>query len=139
MADIIETAKQAGNLNTFLSMVQTAKLTNTLRGVGPYTVFAPTDEAFEKLPFGSVQNLMNDINMLREVLLYHIVPGEYLVDDIVDEDELETVEGQNIVVDSSDGLMVNNATVTQTDIEADNGIIQVIDAVILPKVGVNLQ
>lgn len=138
MADIVETLKQSGDFDTFVEALKTAKLTNTLKGVGPYTVFVPNDTAFGKLPGASVQNLLSDVNVLREVLLYHVVPGELLVEDVMDEEELETIEGQNILVNTSDGLKVNNAHVIESDIEADNGIIHVIDAVIIPKVGISI-
>jgi len=134
MADIVDTAMQAGSFKTLCAAVEAAGLVETLRGPGPFTVFAPSDSAFEKLPEGTVENLLRDIPKLKQILLYHVVPGEHMAEDVMGMEEMETAQGENIRVDTSQGVMVDNATVVQTDIECDNGVIHVIDEVIMPKV-----
>ncbi|TGC06940.1 fasciclin domain-containing protein [Methanolobus halotolerans] len=131
--NIVEVAESAGSFNTLVQAVQEAGLVETLSDEGPFTVFAPTDEAFDALPEGTLDALLADEEALRTVLTYHVVDGEYMASDIVDMESLTTLQGEDITILVTDGdVMVNNANVTQTDIEASNGVIHVIDQVILP-------
>ncbi|MGV3709168.1 MAG: fasciclin domain-containing protein [Gemmatimonas sp.] len=133
--DIIETAKAAGNFKTFEKAVAEAGLTNTLKGVGPFTVFVPTDEAFAKLPPGKLAALMKDKAALKEVLLYHVVTGSVNASEIakLNGKGKKTAEGSEAkIMMMGSGIMVNNANVTKPDVQASNGVIHVIDAVMLP-------
>ena len=136
-ADIVETAAGAGSFNTLVAAVEAAGLVETLKGEGPFTVFAPTDEAFAKLPDGTVESLLQPENkdQLVAVLTYHVVPGKTMSSDIAGKElEVETVQGQMVAIDASDGsVKVDEATVVQADIDTDNGVIHVIDTVILPQ------
>lgn len=135
-ANIVETAVAAGSFNTLVAAVQAADLVDTLSSPGPFTVFAPTDDAFAKLPEGTVANLLKPENkdQLIAVLTYHVVPGKVMSGDIAGKMiDVDTVQGQSIKVNATDGVMINNATVVQADIGTDNGVIHVIDTVILPK------
>ena len=134
MADIVDVAMGDGRFKTLCAAVTAADLADTLKGAGPYTVFAPTDEAFGKLPSGTVESLLQDIPKLKSILLYHVVPGHYMADDVVEEDSLTSAGNQSIPVDTSNGVMIGGAMVTQTDIECDNGVIHVIDSVMMPRV-----
>lgn len=134
MADIIETAKQTGKCEILIAAIKAAGLTETLKDLGPYTIFAPSDEAFDKLPAKALTYLLTDMLRLRHVLLAHIVAGEYLSDDLVEDNELQSIEGKGIKIIIAKNLKVNNAIVLQADIECDNGIIHLIDAVMMPKV-----
>jgi uncharacterized surface protein with fasciclin (FAS1) repeats len=133
--DVVETAVSAGQFKTLAAALGAADLVNTLKGSGPFTVFAPTDEAFAKLPAGTVESLLKPENkdQLVAILTYHVVPGTVMAADVVKVDEAKTVNGQmlNVTV-SGDQVMVNDATVTATDIAASNGVIHVIDTVVLP-------
>lgn len=135
--DIVETAAGAGQFNTLVAAVEAAGLVDTLKGEGPFTVFAPTDEAFAKLPEGTVENLLKPENKdkLVEILTYHVVPGKIMASDVAGKTtEAETVQGSSVTVDASDeGVMVDDAEVVEADIQASNGVIHVIDAVIMPK------
>ena len=134
-ADIVETAV-AGNFHTLVAAVKAAGLVDTLKGPGPFTVFAPTDEAFAKLPPGTLEDLLKPENKarLQSILTYHVVAGNVLAKDVVKLDSARTVEGQSITITATDGgVMVDNAHVIKTDIVASNGVIHVIDSVILPK------
>ena len=133
MADIVDTAVSAGQFTTLVTAVQAAGLVDTLKGPGPFTVFAPTDDAFAKLPDGTVEGLLNDIPQLTAVLTYHVVPGRVMAADVVGLSSATTVQGQDLSIDTADGVKVGGANVVQTDIEADNGVIHVIDSVVLPK------
>ena len=135
MADIVATAIGAGSFNTLVAAVKAAGLVETLQGPGPFTVFAPTDEAFAKLPAGTVESLLEPGNKdkLVSILTYHVVPAEVLAADVVTLTEAPTVNGQAITVDAKDGVKVDGANVIKADIRCDNGVIHVIDAVILPK------
>ncbi|ATU08780.1 fasciclin domain-containing protein [Methanohalophilus portucalensis] len=127
--DIVETAVDAGSFETLVLALQSSGLDETLSGEGPFTVFAPTDEAFEALPEGTLEDLLED----EEVLTYHVVAGEYMSSDITDMTSAETVQGEEIAIEVSDGsVMVNDASVIQADIETGNGVIHVIDKVIMP-------
>jgi len=134
MADIVETAMQAGDFKTLCAALEAAGLVETLKGPGPFTVFAPNDAAFEKLPEGTVQELLNDVPRLKQTLLYHVIPGTYMADDVMDLHEVTTAQGESLAVAVSEGVMINDAKVIQTDIETDNGVIHVIDTVVMPKV-----
>jgi uncharacterized surface protein with fasciclin (FAS1) repeats len=135
-ADIVDTAASAGQFETLVAAVQAAGLVETLKGEGPFTVFAPTDDAFAKLPEGTVENLLKPENrdQLVEILTYHVVPGKTMSSDIAGQElEVVTVQGETIAIAAANGaVMVNDAQVVQADIETDNGVIHVIDTVILP-------
>jgi uncharacterized surface protein with fasciclin (FAS1) repeats len=132
-ANLVETADSAGNFTTLLAAAQASGLASILADGGPYTVFAPTDEAFKKLPAGTVDTLLKNPDQLREVLLYHVVPGKVLAADVVSLDSAKTAQGSDVAIQvANGGVMVNNASVIATDIEASNGVIHVIDTVILP-------
>ena len=135
-ADIVDTAVAAGNFKTLVAAVQAAGLVDTLKGKGPFTVFAPTDEAFAKLPAGTVDDLLKPENKdkLVAILTYHVVPGKVMAADVAGKDQMvKTVQGGEIDVNGKDGVTVNGAKVIKADIVTDNGVIHVIDAVILPK------
>ena len=133
-ADIVDTAVAAGSFNTLVAAVKAAGLVDTLKGPGPFTVFAPTDEAFAKLPAGTVEGLLKDPAKLKKILLYHVVSGKVMAADVMKMKTAKTVEGQPVKIMAKDGMvMLNNAHVTKTDIVTDNGIIHVIDTVIMPK------
>ena len=136
--DIVDTAVGAGSFKTLVAAVQAAGLVETLKGKGPFTVFAPTDEAFAKLPAGTVESLLKPENKekLVAVLTYHVVPGKVMAADVVKLTEAPTVQGSKAKVKVADGMvMIDNAKVVKTDIETSNGVIHVIDAVILPPAG----
>jgi len=131
--NIVETAVEAGSFTTLATALEAAGLVETLANGGPFTVFAPTDEAFAKLPEGTLDALLQDKERLAAILTYHVVPGEVTAEQVVGIDSAETVNGREISITVVDGnVMINDATVTQTDIKASNGIIHVIDSVILP-------
>ena len=131
--DIVTTAVQAGNFNTLAKALAAAGLVETLQGSGPFTVFAPTDEAFAKLPAGTLEALLADKAKLTKVLTYHVVPGTVMAADVVKMSSAKTVEWQSVTIDTRSGVKVDNANVVKTDILATNGVIHVIDAVILPQ------
>ncbi|MFG6136558.1 fasciclin domain-containing protein [Halomonas sp. B23F22_10] len=135
-ADIVDTAVEAGQFETLVAAVKAANLVETLKGEGPFTVFAPTDEAFAALPEGTVDDLLKPENRdtLTAVLTYHVVPGKVMAEDAMGADSVTTVQGQDISITTMDGqVMVNDATVIQPDIEASNGVIHVIDGVLMPE------
>jgi uncharacterized surface protein with fasciclin (FAS1) repeats len=131
--DIVDTAVAAGQFKTLATALEAAGLIQTLKGEGPFTVFAPTDEAFAKIPQADLQALLADKAKLTKVLTYHVVPGKVTAADVVKLKEAKTVEGQSIKIDTADGVKVDGANVVKTDIMASNGVIHVIDSVILPK------
>ena len=132
--DIIETAAAAGSFNTLAAAIEAAGLTETLKGDGPFTVFAPTDEAFAKLPEGTVDALLKDKARLTAILTYHVVPGRVTSNEVAGLSTAKTVNGQDVAFKTQDGqVMVGQATVTQADIAASNGVIHVIDTVLLPE------
>lgn len=133
MKNIVETAVAAGSFNTLVTAVKTAGLVETLSGKGPFTVFAPTDDAFAKLPKVTVEGLLKDKKKLTAVLTYHVVPGKLMAKDAVKLSKAKTVQGQEITITTKDGVKVDEAKVIKTDIECSNGVIHVIDSVILPK------
>jgi uncharacterized surface protein with fasciclin (FAS1) repeats len=131
--DIVDIAVENGNFTTLVAAVQAAGLVDTLKGEGPYTVFAPTDEAFAKLPAGTVEALLNDIPTLTDILLYHVVPGKVMAADVVTLTSADTALGKPVAIRVENGnVYVNDAQVVITDIEASNGVIHVIDAVLIP-------
>ncbi len=131
MADIVDIAVGAGSFNTLVQAVQAADLVETLKSPGPFTVFAPNDEAFAKLPPGTIQTLVQNIPQLTRILTYHVVPGKLMQSDLAKLGTVTSVEGSTIKIDCSDVFEVKNSTVLAADIEADNGVIHVIDTVIL--------
>ena len=133
--DIVDTAAAAGSFGTLLAAAEAAGLVETLKGEGPFTVFAPTDDAFAALPEGTVASLLLPENkdQLVSILTYHVVPGKVMSTDLVDDMEAPTVQGGTLTIDLDNGVMVEAATVTAADIEASNGVIHVIDMVILPE------
>jgi uncharacterized surface protein with fasciclin (FAS1) repeats len=133
--DIVDTAVSAGSFNTLVAAVKAAGLVDTLRGNGPFTVFAPTDEAFGRLPAGTVEGLLKPENKakLQSILTYHVVPGKVMAAQVVNLKSATTVNGQAITISTGDGVKVDGAKVVKTDIETSNGVIHVIDSVILPR------
>lgn len=132
MADIVDTAVNAGSFNTLVAAVKAANLVDTLKGSGPFTVFAPTDDAFAKLPAGTVDALLQDIPKLKKILTYHVVSGKVTAADVVKLKSATTVEGSDVKIDASQGVKVNDSTVTTPDVAADNGVIHIIDTVLIP-------
>jgi uncharacterized surface protein with fasciclin (FAS1) repeats len=133
MADIVDTAVNAGSFTTLVAAVKAAGLVDTLKGTGPFTVFAPTDEAFAKLPAGTVEGLLKDIPQLKKILTYHVVSGKVMAADVVKLTSAKTVEGSDVKIDASNGgVKVNNATVATPDVAVDNGVIHIIDTVLIP-------
>ena len=132
--DIVDVAVANGNFTTLVAAVEAAGLVDTLKSEGPFTVFAPTDEAFAALPEGTVEALLADIPTLTDILLYHVVAGKVMAADVVNLESADTVQGQPvaITVDADGNVFVNDAQVIITDVEASNGVIHVIDAVIIP-------
>lgn len=131
--DIVDTAVAAGQFKTLATALKAAGLVDTLKGAGPFTVFAPTDEAFAKLPAGTLDALLSDPAKLKQILLYHVVSGEVLAKDVVKLKSAKTAEGASLTIRAGkDGVKVDGANVTTTDIMASNGVIHVIDAVVIP-------
>ncbi len=130
--DIVDTAVAAGSFKTLATALQAAGLVDTLKGKGPFTVFAPTDEAFAKVPKADLDALLADKAKLTAVLTYHVVPGKVMAAD-VKAGKVKTVQGSEITVATTGGVKVDAANVVKTDIVADNGVIHVIDSVIMPK------
>jgi uncharacterized surface protein with fasciclin (FAS1) repeats len=130
--DIVDTAVAAGNFKTLATALTAAGLVDTLKGKGPFTVFAPTDAAFAKIPKADLDALLKDKAKLTAVLTYHVVPGKVLAKD-VKAGKVKTVQGSELTISTTGGVMVDNAKVTATDIVADNGVIHVIDTVLMPK------
>ena len=132
--DIVDTAVAAGSFKTLAKLLTDAGLVETLKGAGPFTVFAPTDEAFAKVPKATLDALAADKDKLRKVLTYHVVPGKVMAADVVKLTSAKTVEGQSVKINAAGGkVKVDNANVVKTDIGCTNGVIHVIDAVILPN------
>ncbi|MEH1795213.1 MULTISPECIES: fasciclin domain-containing protein [unclassified Nostoc] len=132
MANIIDTATNNGSFKTLVAAIQAAGLEGTLNGNGPFTVFAPTDEAFNKLPAGTVDALLKDIPKLKKILTYHVVSGKVLAADVAKLKTAKTVEGSDVKIDASNGVKINDAKVATADVAADNGVIHVIDTVLIP-------
>ena len=135
--DIVDTATAAGSFTSLVAAVAAAGLVETLKGDGPFTVFAPTDDAFAKLPAGTVDELLKPENQtkLTEILTYHVVSGKVLSKDVAGKTmQVKSVQGEELSIDATEGVKVNDATVTTADIEASNGVIHIIDTVIMPPV-----
>ncbi len=132
--DIFQTALDAGNFKTLIAAIRAAGLEETLRDEGPYTVFAPTDEAFKKFPPGTVDNLLRDKVKLIAVLTYHLVPGKIMAVDTIKNHTARSVNGAILRIDTCDGVKVNEANVIHADIPAKNGVIHAIDTVLMPPV-----
>jgi uncharacterized surface protein with fasciclin (FAS1) repeats len=135
--DLVDTAVSAGQFKTLAAALKAAGLIDALKGDGPFTVFAPTDEAFAKLPAGTVEMLLKPENKekLKAILLYHVVPGNVTADQVtkLNGQSVKTLQGSSLQVKTGHGVRIDNAKVTQTDIKASNGVIHVIDTVLLPK------
>ena len=134
MADIVDTAVAAGSFKTLVTAVKAAGLVNTLKSKGPFTVFAPNDEAFAKLPKSTVDDLLKDIPKLKAVLTYHVVSGKVMSADVAKMNRAKTVQGQEVKIDVSNGVRINDAKVIKADIVTDNGVIHVIDKVLMPTI-----
>ncbi len=132
MADIVDTAVNAGDFTTLVAAVKAADLVDTLKGKGPFTVFAPTDAAFAKLPEGTVDELLKDTPKLKKILTYHVVSGKVMAADAKKMKSATTVEGSDVKINASKGVKINDSTVTTADVGADNGVIHVIDTVLMP-------
>jgi len=132
MANIIETAKGAGCFNTLLAAVEVAGLTAALESPGPFTVFAPVDDAFAALPPGTVQTLVDNVPQLARILKFHVLSGAYMREQLIDQPEWQSLEGAPVPIRRSEPFEVKNATVVSADIICDNGVVHVIDRVILP-------
>ena len=130
--DVVDVAAKAGNFNTLVTAVKAAGLVDTLKGPGPFTVFAPTDAAFAKVPKATLDALLADKAALTKVLTYHVVPGKVMAAD-VKAGKVKTVQGQELTVTTQGGVMVDNAKVVATDVAASNGVIHAIDTVLMPK------
>ncbi len=131
--NLVQTAVESGQFDTLITAIQTAELEETLSGEGPFTVFAPTDAAFDALPQGALDELLDDKDALTDVLLYHVADGELMAADVVEMDSIETLQGGELTVNvTDDTVTVNDATIIETDIETSNGVIHVIDAVLIP-------
>lgn len=138
MPDIVDTAMSAGTFNTLVTAITTAGLDTTLKSPGSFTVFAPSDDAFSKLPSGTVESLLENVLTLRKILEYHVVLGKVMAADVVKLSKATTTEGSDVtIVAANDSVKVNDAAVVMADVEADNGVIHVIDTVLLPA-SVNL-
>lgn len=134
MADIVETAINAGSFNTLVKAVEAADLVDILKSPGPYTVFAPIDEAFARMPEGTLDSLLQDIPKLKKILTYHVLFGDVRTDNLLELEEAETVEGSIVAIDTTNGYKVNQAVVVTPDIIADNGVIHVIDSILMPAI-----
>jgi len=132
LSDIVDTAVNAGSFGTLVAAVKAAGLVETLKGAGPFTLFAPNDEAFAKLPAGTVDSLLKDIPKLKQILTYHVVSGKVMASDVVKLKSATTVQGSDVKIDASNGVKVNNSSVTTPDVAADNGVIHIIDTVLIP-------
>ena len=134
LADIVGVASAAGSFDTLLAAAKAAGLVETLQSEGPFTVFAPTDDAFAKLPEGTVENLLANPDKLKQILLYHVVSGKVSAKDVVGLSSATTVQGSDIAISvKGDTVKINNATVIQADVMASNGVVHVIDTVIVPS------
>ncbi|BDI20396.1 hypothetical protein ANSO36C_61980 [Nostoc cf. commune SO-36] len=133
MADLVETAIAAGNFNTLIKAVKAVNLIETLKNPGSFTLFAPTDEAFDNLPEGTLDSLLQDIPKLQKIVAYHVASGDVRSDDLAQINEAQTLEGSIVAIESADGkFKVNDANIVKTDILTDNGVIHIIDAVLMP-------
>lgn len=131
--DIVATAVGAGQFTTLVAALEAADLVGALQGDGPFTVFAPTDEAFAKLPPGTVEALLEDKEKLAQILTYHVVAGTVMAADVTSLDSATTLQGQDVAIDTSNGVQIGNASVISADIVASNGVVHVIDTVLIPQ------
>lgn len=131
--DIVDTAVAAGSFNTLAKALQAGGLVDALKGDGPFTVFAPTDQAFAKLPAGTLEALLQDKEKLRAVLTYHVVSGKVMAKDVAGIQTAKTLQGSELRVDAKDGVRINDASVIKADVPASNGVIHVIDTVLIPN------
>ncbi|MDJ0702882.1 MAG: fasciclin domain-containing protein [Leptolyngbyaceae cyanobacterium MO_188.B28] len=134
MADIVDTAVNTGSFSILVTALKAADLVDTLKGKGPFTVFAPTDEAFEKWPNGTVNRLLKNIPKLKQILTYHVIAGKMMAADMTQLNSATTIEGSVVRFSTSKGFKVNNSTVTTPDVAADNGVIHSIDPVLTPRI-----
>ena len=132
-ADIVDSAVQAGTFTSLVAAIQAAELVDALKGDGPFTVFAPSDDAFAKLPPGTVEALLQDKEKLTQILTYHVVPGRVMASDVSTLSEATTLQGGAVAIDTTDGVRIDDAKVVAADIEASNGVIHVIDTVLIPQ------
>lgn len=132
MKNIIETAVGDPQFSTLVTALKAANLVETLSGSGPFTIFAPTNDAFKKLPPGTLDEILADEDKLKSILTYHVVSGKVMSADVMNMTEAKTVEGTMVTVDTTDGVKINNAKVTSADIECTNGVIHIIDTVLMP-------
>ena len=132
MSNIVETAIGAGNFKTLVTAIQAAGLVDTLSGAGPFTVFAPTDEAFAKIPKETLDNILADKDKLTDILTYHVITGKVMASDVAKMNSSLTLQGKSLLFNTINGPMVNNANIIKADIECDNGIIHIIDTVLMP-------
>jgi uncharacterized surface protein with fasciclin (FAS1) repeats len=132
MKNIVETAIKAGNFKTLINAVQEAGLVDTLSSDGPFTIFAPTDEAFSKLPSRALKEILQDKEKLTNLLTYHVVADKIMSNEVINLNTTKTVNGKDIIIDTSKGVKVNKASIIKTDIKCSNGVIHVIDNVLLP-------
>jgi uncharacterized surface protein with fasciclin (FAS1) repeats len=134
MANLLETAAKAGQFKTLIEAIEAAGLTATLNAEGPFTILAPSDQAFSQLPEGELDRLKQNSSELKQVLFYHVLFGDVRAEDLAQIKEAPTVEGSIVIVEQSDGIKVNDAKVVQTDILTDNGVIHIIDTVLMPTI-----
>ena len=132
-ADIVDTAVSAGTFTTLVAAVKAAGLVDTLKGTGPFTVFAPNDEAFAKLPEGTVESLLENPEKLAAILTYHVVSGKKMATDVIASKSLDTVQGGSLTVGTEGGATIGGAKILTTDVAASNGVIHVIDTVLIPQ------
>jgi len=132
MKNIVETAVEAGSFKTLVTAVEAAGLVETLSGAGPFTVFAPTDDAFAKIPQDTLNAVLADKTKLTAILTYHVVSGKVMSGDVVNMTSALTIQGGSVAIDASNGVKINDATVVKADIECSNGVIHVIDTVLMP-------
>jgi uncharacterized surface protein with fasciclin (FAS1) repeats len=133
MKNLVDTAIDAGTFTKLVQAIQAAGLVEALSGPGPYTVFAPNDDAFAILPAGTLDSLLNDIPKLKDILMYHVLEGKFNAADVMKMTSAKTLQGQAVSINAKDGVQVNEATVIKPDIETENGVIHVIDRVIMPR------
>jgi uncharacterized surface protein with fasciclin (FAS1) repeats len=132
LKNLIETAIEAGNFKTLIKAVQEAGLVDVLSSEGPYTIFAPNDEAFSKLPNGTLENIIQDKEKLTNLLTYHVIPNKVMANDVINLKKTGTVYGKQLSIDTKNGVKIGKAKVIKTDIECTNGVIHVIDEVLIP-------
>jgi uncharacterized surface protein with fasciclin (FAS1) repeats len=132
MKSIIETAQENPDFSTLVTALTTAELIDTLSGAGPFTVFAPSNKAFEKIPEKTLEEILDDIPRLKRILTYHVIPSKVWSKDIATMKDIATVQGDKVTIDTLNGIRINDAKITKTDVECTNGIIHIIDTVLMP-------